>query len=152
MNDYPTAEAYEAVCAARTKWQERAEAAEAKLAVRLLPLVEKAPNEGVANCLARLLVDDATQAEHGARGALLILTGIQAFLDSGGDYRAVEGIWEPAIVARQMLVGYGEEAWKKAAEMCGACKAVEDERGAYVYARVAEMLAPDDVKKRVDSQ
>jgi hypothetical protein len=31
---YPTAEAYEKVCAARTKWQERAEAAESALAER----------------------------------------------------------------------------------------------------------------------
>jgi hypothetical protein len=150
--NYPTQDAYDAVCAARAKWQARAEVAEAKLAVRLLPLVEKAPNDGLANCLARLLVDDATQAEDGARASLLILTGIQAFLDSNGDYRAVEAAWEPSIVARHMLKAYGDEAWRKAAEMCGGCKAVEDERGAYIYARVAEMLAPEDVKKRVDSQ
>lgn len=140
-DEYPTVAAYEAVCAARTKWQARAQEAEAKLSVRLLPLVEHASNERLAQCLARLMTGDESQAEDSARAALMILAGIQAFLDSG-DYRAVEAIWEPAIVARQLLAAHGESAWKKAAEQAGACKAMNDERGAFIYERVAALLHP----------
>lgn len=117
---------------------------------RLLPLIEKSDNDGVANALARLLTEDPAQAEDASRLAILILTGIQTFLDAGGAYTAVEQVWEPVIVARQMTKAYGANAWKKAAEMSGAAKAVSDNRGAQIYATVAVMLAPDDIKKRVD--
>lgn len=117
---------------------------------RLLPLIENSPNDGLANLLTRLLIDDPALADDGARLAILIMTGIQAFLDSGGSYSAVEIYWEPVITARQMAKAYGEHTWKKAAEMAGACKATGDERGAAIYTRVAEMLAPADIKKNVD--
>ena len=120
--------------------------------VRLLPLVEGAPNEGLANVLARLLIDDESQAEIGASNALIILSGIQAFYDSGGDFLIVERIWEPYIVSRQMQKAYGEGAWKKAAEMSGAARAANDERGAVIYERVATLLHHPDVNKRVDSK
>jgi hypothetical protein len=119
-------------------------------AIRLLPLVEGAPNEGVANTLARLLIDDESQAEIGASSAIVILSGIQAFYDSGGDFLVVERIWEPYIVARQMQKAFGANAWKKAAEMAGAAHAANDERGAVIYERVATLLSPD-VNKQVDS-
>jgi hypothetical protein len=105
----------------------------------------------VANALARLLIDDESQAEIGATSALVILSGIQAFYDSGGDYLIVERIWEPYIVARQMQKTYGTDAWKKAAEMAGAARATNDERGAVIYERVATLLHPD-VNKQVDSK
>jgi hypothetical protein len=117
---------------------------------RLLPLVERSANDGVANALGRLLVEDPAQAEDGARLAILILTGIQTFLDSDGSYAAVEQIWEPVIVARHMAKAYGTDAWKKAAEMSGVAKTVADNRGAQIYASAAVLLAPEDIKKRVD--
>src|SRR5579885_3229519 len=106
---------------------------------RLLPLVENSANDGVANALARLLTDDPAQVENSTRLAILILTGIQTFFDSGGSYAAVEQIWEPVIVAHQMTKTYGANAWKKAAEMSGAAKATADNRKAQIYANVAVM-------------
>jgi hypothetical protein len=111
--------------------------------VRLLPLIENSPNEGVANTLARLLVEDVSQAHLGAHSAILILTGVQAFLDSGGDYTVVERLWEPIIVARQMEKSYGSAAWKKAAEMAAAATKVNDERGQAIYSRAATILCPE---------
>jgi len=119
--------------------------------VRLLPLVEGAPNEGVANALARLLAADESQAELAARSALFILTGIQAFYDSGGNYLAVERFWEPVIVSRQMEKAYGPKALEKAVEMTEAAHKAEDRRGAGIYAQVVAMLSPD-VNKPVDSK
>lgn len=127
-------------------------------AVRLLPLVEGSSNEGLANALARLLVENEEQAEMGARGALLILTGIQTFIDSGGDYLKVEHLWEPCIVARHMEFAHGETAWIKACEMAEAARTCGDDRGTAIYERVAVILSPDahkpvdeaDVNKKVD--
>lgn len=119
--------------------------------VRLLPLTEGAPNEGLANALARLLIDDESQAESGAQYALLILTGIQTFYDTGGNYVAVERLWEPFIVSRQMEKAYGEKAWEKAAEMAEAARKVDDQRGAWIYQAVASMLK-SQVNKPVDSE
>lgn len=116
--------------------------------VRLLPLNEGAPNEGLANALARLMIEDESQAELGASNALIILTGIQAFLDSGGDYLTVERIWEPYIVARQLQKTYGDGAWKKATEMAEAALAMQDNRGAIIYERTATLLmVPTDCGK-----
>lgn len=114
---------------------------------RLLPLIPDSPNEGVANSLARLLIEDEIQSREGAQGALLILTGLQAFLDTG-TYLAVEQLWEPVIVCRQMQKAYRESAWKKAAEMAAACKTVNDERGAFIYERVATLLDPKANKEK----
>lgn len=120
---------------------------------RLLPLIEQAPNEGVANALARLLIDDPANAEDGTRLTILILTGIQAFLDSGGCYEATELVWEPVIVARQMLKAYANDACNKAQEMREAAAVVKDVRGAEIYARVTELLAQHQqhINKKVDS-
>jgi len=107
---------------------------------RLLPLIPNSSNEGLANTLARLLVEDESQAETGAQGALFILTGIQAYLDSGGAYSVIEHAWEPCIVARQIKKTYGQDGMKKAAEMAAACRAVEDSRGAQIYERVTALL------------
>lgn len=116
---------------------------------RLLPLVEGTHNEGVANALARLIVADETQAEMGARGALLILTGIQTFLDTG-DYLAVERIWEPIILARHLERAYKDEGAKQAQQMAAALRKGGDQRGAWIYERAAVLLGPD-VNKQVDS-
>lgn len=123
-------------------------------AVRLLPLVAESPNEGVANLLARLLVEDETQIEMGATGALLILSGIQTFLDSGGDYRAVERVWEPHIVARHLEKAYGKDAAKNARQLAAAMQKGGDLRGGWVYERAAVLLdpPPPDINKPVDSK
>jgi len=118
--------------------------------VRLLPLVEHGSNEALANTLARLLVDDESQAEMGARAALTILTGIQAFYDSGGDYRVIALAWEPVIVARQMEKIHGANGWREAAMRAGAAKAAEDHDIAALYERVARLLK-SDIKIEVDS-
>ena len=110
--------------------------------VRLLPLAEGAPSEMLANTLARLLTDDASQAESGARGALLILTGVQAFLDSGGNPHVIELAWEPTIAARELEKNHGADAWKRAAELAGEALAADDAKKAQLYGRVALMLKP----------
>lgn len=116
---------------------------------RFLPLVERSANEGVANALARLLTTDESLVESGSLTALLILTGIQAFLDSGGDYLAVERIWEPVIVTQQLKRAYGLSALDKVKEMATAARALNDNRGAEIYERVVTILTVD---KTIDNQ
>lgn len=117
---------------------------------RLLPLVEGAPNETLANLLAMLLIEDESQAEDGARGSLMILTGIQAYQDSGGDPRVIELAWRPVIVARKLLKEHGPEAWKIAAQKAGQAMAAENRVESEMYERVAVMLQAD-VNKGVDN-
>lgn len=112
---------------------------EQNYAVRLLPLTPASANEGLANLLARLLTEDESQAEHSAQAALFILSGIQAFLDSG-DYRSVEILWEPVLVARQMEKAYGTLGAAKATDMAAAMRLAQDERGAAIYERASELL------------
>lgn len=108
----------------------------------------------MANLLARLLVEDESQIEMGATGALLILSGIQTFLDSGGDYRAVERVWEPHIVARHLEKAYGKDAPKNARQLAAAMQKGGDVRGAWLYERAAVLLdpPPPDINKPVDSK
>lgn len=117
--------------------------------IRLLPLTENAANEKLANALARLLVDDEKQAQLGAQAALLILTGIQTFLDNEGNYGLVEQLWEPNIVARQLEAKHGHEAWKMAGAMADEFFKGNNQPKAAIYNRAAAMLA-DGVKKNVD--
>jgi hypothetical protein len=119
-------------------------------ALRLLPLVADSPNEGLANALARLLIEDETQAEMGSKGALLILSGIQTFIDSGGDYLAVERVWEPVIVARYLEKAYKLDAPKQARQLAGALRKGGDMRGSWIYDHAADLLDPD-INKPVDS-
>ena len=118
---------------------------------RLLPLIEGGPNERLANMLGSLLTDDVAHAEDGARASLMILTGIQAYLDSNGDPRTFEAAWGPVIVARNMSKKYGPEAWQIAAKVSGEMKAENKPALAEMYERVALLLAPEpDVKTEVD--
>lgn len=103
----------------------------------------------LANTLARLLTEDTSHAESGARGALLILTGIQAFFDSGGDPNVIELAWEPTIAARELEKKHGDNAWKRAAELAGEALGAEDAAKAQLYGRVALMLKPETVDKPV---
>lgn len=112
--------------------------------IRLLPLVEGAANEKLANGLARLLIDDEKQAQLGAQAALLILTGIQTFIDSEGDYEVVEQLWEPNIVARQLEAKHGPEAWKKAAALADEFFKANDQQKAAIYNHAAVMLHPGE--------
>lgn len=112
--------------------------------IRLLPLVEGAANEKLANGLARLLIDDEKQAQLGAQAALLILTGIQTFIDSEGDYEVVEQLWEPNIVARQLDAKHGPEAWKKAAALADEFFKANDQHKAAIYNHAAIMLHPGE--------
>lgn len=114
--------------------------------VRLLPLVANGPGEKLANLLAQLLVDDESQAENGARAALMILTGIQAFFDSGGDAKVLEHAWRPAIIARA-LERKGPDAWKEAAALAGEALAADRHDVAALYERVALMLKPEETEK-----
>ena len=81
--------------------------------------------------------------------ALMILTGIQAFLDSKGDARVIEHAWRPTIVARE-LEKSGPDAWIRAATIAGEAMANDDKETADLYERVALMLKPEDVKTDVD--
>jgi len=123
---------------------------------RLLPLVPGSPNEFLANVLAMLLTEDEEHAEDAARGALLILTGIQAFQDSGGDSRTIDLAWRPAIIVRDLLKRYGDNAWQVAAKTAGEARGYGRHQVADIYERVAMMLAPEeppapDVNKNVDN-
>lgn len=121
--------------------------------VRLLPLVAESSNEGLANLLARLLVEDENHIEMGATGALLILSGIQTFLDRGGDYRAVERVWEPHIVARHLEKAYNQEAAKNARQLASAMRKGGDARGAWIYEQAANLIGPCPfVNKPIDSK
>lgn len=117
---------------------------------RLLPLAPGTANEELANVLALLLTDDIAAVEDAARGALLILTGIQAFQDSGGDYRVIEQAWRPAIIARDLLTKHGDNAWQVAAKAAGEARGLDRHLVADIYERVALMLAPD-INKEVDN-
>lgn len=113
---------------------------ESSNAVRLLPLIEGSPNEGLANLLARLIVEKEEDAAQASWAAIVILSGIQAFLDTNGDYGTVELMWEPAIVIRNLQKTYGPKAKDVANEMAASCKQLNDERGARIYARAAVAL------------
>lgn len=115
---------------------------------RLLPLIAQSENERLANGLARLLTDDVGEAENASRLSIVILTGIQLFLDSGS-YSATENTWEAVVLARDLFKEHGPDAWKVAAARAGAAKAANEPRQALIYTTVAEMLAPD-INKKVD--
>lgn len=117
-------------------------------AVRLLPLVENSPNEKLANTLAHLLAPNENDAEPAAQWALLILTGIQAYYDTGGNYLAVERLWAPIILSRQLADG--PEAWKKAMELAKTYRAAGNLRASALYEQAAAYLKPADVNKSVD--
>ena len=112
--------------------------------IRLLPLVEGAANEKLATALARLLVDDENRAQYGAQAALLILTGVQIFIDSDGNYDLVEQLWEPNIVASQLDTLHGPDAWKEAAARADELFKAGDQRKAAIYNRAAAMLHPGE--------
>ncbi len=118
--------------------------------LRLLPLCEGKSNEGLANALARLLCDEAEQAETGAKAALLILSGIQTYFDSGGDYLAVERVWEPVIVSRQLEKSFGAQAANKARIHAEKMTLENDARGAWIYNQASLLL--EQVIKSVDSK
>lgn len=108
---------------------------------RLLPLVEGTPNEGLANALARLFAQSIDDAEAASTMALVILTGIQEFYDSGGDYVRVEQVWEPIIVYRQLEKAFGDNAQQKATELYQSAKLLNDTRGAAIYKTVSEFFS-----------
>jgi hypothetical protein len=111
--------------------------------VRLLPLIKDGGNEALANLLADLLAggaDGAAAREAAAGVALMILNGIQAYLDKGGDYLAVESLWEPMIIGRRLYAQHGPEAWKTAAELAGKARAEDDPREADLCTRAALLL------------
>lgn len=76
----------------------------------------------------------------------MILTGIQVFLDSGGKYEAIEQLWEPIIVHRQLQKDFGAKAPQKAGELAQIAHQNGDLRGAAIYDRVMTLL-----NKQVDT-
>ena len=107
---------------------------------RLLPLVPGGSSEHLANLLSELLSEDDVHSENAAAAALVILTGIQAYLDSAGDRVALERAWKPTILSRRLAAEYGKEAWRKAAEKAGEHLAAERPFKAQLYERAAIIL------------
>ena len=114
---------------------------------RLLPLVSQSPNEAVANMLARLIGDDPRCAT----SAIIILTGIQAFLDTG-DAKATATIWEPLIVARKLKQQWGGQAYRQACKALATCHGPQ-EANYRLYTDVCQLLVqdPEQEKNVVDA-
>lgn len=116
--------------------------------VKLLPLVEGGPNEQVANMLARLI----GEGPRAAGSALVILTGLQEFLDTGKP-EAVAAVWEPLVTVRQMKAQFGGQAYKKACEILLACSG-SDDPNFRLYSDVCAILIqdPEQEKLKVDQK
>jgi len=112
----------------------------------LLPLEEGGPNEKVANMLA-MLIGDGPRA---ATSALVILTGLQEFLNSG-IAETTAAVWEPLITSRKLKREFGGQAYKKACEMLAACSGTDDPNFR-LYGDVCQILIqdPDQEKITVD--
>jgi hypothetical protein len=119
----------------------------AQPAPRLVPLIDKGPNELVANLLARLIGDDP----RAATSAIVILSGLQAFLDSN-DPQQTAAIWEPLITARRLKQQWGGQAYRKACQALAQCHGPQ-EANYRLYTDVCQILVqdPEQDKNVVDS-
>ncbi len=78
---------------------------------KLLPLDAGGENEKVANLLAQLVnADDPSRA---ANTALIILVGLQGYLNTGNAESAAAA-WEPIITARALKKQFGNQAYREA--------------------------------------
>jgi len=111
--------------------------------VNLLPLVENGPNEQVANMLSRLI----GEGPRAAASALVILTGLQQFLDTGKS-EAAASLWEPLITVRHMKAQWGGQAYRKACEMMAACSDSNDPNFS-LYSDVCAILIQDPEQEKI---
>jgi len=111
--------------------------------VKLLPLVEGGPNEKVANLLARLIGD----GPRAAGSALVILTGLQAFLETGIP-EMTAAVWEPLITVRELKREFGGQAYKKACEAMAACSS-SDDLNFKLYSDVCAILVQDPEQEKI---
>lgn len=111
--------------------------------VKLLPLLEGSPNEKVANMLARLI----GEGPRAATSALVILTGLQAYLDSG-IAETTGHIWEPLITARDLKRQFGGQAYKNACQSMAAC-ASSDDPNFRLYSDVCQVLLQDPDQEKI---
>jgi hypothetical protein len=116
--------------------------------VRLLPLIENGSNEKVANMLARLIGGD----ERSATSALIILTGLQKFLDSGIP-ETTGALWEPLIEARKLKKEWGGQAYRKATELAASAHNTASTSHT-LYMEVCQILLgdPEQEKFKVDGK
>lgn len=110
---------------------------------RLLPLVEGGENEKVANLLARLIGD----SPRAATSALVILTGLQEFLNTG-KAEATALLWEPLVTARQMKQQWGGQAYNKACAVLAACSG-SDDPNFRLYSDVCQILIQDPEQEKI---
>ena len=111
---------------------------------RLTPLVENGPNEKVANMLARLIGDDP----RAATSALIILMGLQAYLDTGNP-ETVGVFWEPIITARKLKKDYSGQAYRKACEVLGSFNGDQDNPNHHLYTDVCQILIQDPDQEKI---
>lgn len=111
---------------------------------RLTPLVENGPNEKVANMLARLIGDDP----RAATSALIILMGLQAYLDTGKP-ETVGVFWEPIITARKLKKDYGGQAYRKACEVLASFNEDQDNPSYHLYTDVCQILIQDPEQEKI---
>lgn len=111
--------------------------------VKLLPLIEGGPNEQVANLLARLI----GTGPRAAGSALVILTGLQEFLDTGKS-EAVAAVWEPLMTVRKLKQEWGGQAYKKACEAMAACSG-SDDANFRLYSDVCAILIQDPEQEKL---
>ena len=109
---------------------------------RLLPLMEGGENEKVANLLARLIGD----GPRAAASALVILTGLQEFLNSG-QAKTTAFVWEPLITARQMKQQWGGQAYHQACVALAACSGSNDPNFR-LYGDVCQILIQDPEQEK----
>ena len=111
--------------------------------LRLIPLIENGPNEKVANMLARLIGED----QRAATSALVILMGLQEFLDSGKPEN-VALFWEPIVAARNLKKEWGGQAYRKACEIIAQCAGPETENYR-LYKDVCQILLNDPEQEKI---
>lgn len=110
--------------------------------VRLLPLIENGSNEKVANMLTRLIGGD----ERAATSALIILAGLQKFLDSGIP-ETTGALWEPLIEARNLKKQWGGQAYRKATELASAAHDI-DSNSYTLHMEVCQILLGDPEQEK----
>jgi len=111
--------------------------------VKLLPLEEGGPNEKVANLLARLI----GEGPRAAGSALVILTGLQAFLETGRPEMPA-AVWEPLITVRELKREFGGQAYKKACNLMLACSG-SDDPNFKLYSDVCAILVQDPEQEKI---
>lgn len=113
---------------------------------RLMPLITGSDNELVANCLARFLTDDDTNAQVCANATVAILHALQLYLDTGDPSTAII-ILEPITVSRNLVkrLGY-EQALAMATTEFETHKAANRGLAAKVFEAVIEILKANPPK------